>query len=217
MTLSRSSSKPLTLVQKHCTMEKSHYVCLFNHPQAHNFSIIYYQLHFYWERIWTELSFNFQILFLVFLCCSKLPSWARAVVPKIFYVTEKAWNYYPFTITGKTSIKVYIHVNTESSLTSYCPKFSMCSQVLVDNSPEFFICLTQKRTLYFEECSWWAQQPLKSMPALLKNKQFLISICSTDLCVHLGVMCYISAVTGSFSSLMVAGSVQLEVLFFYYL
>lgn len=34
---------------------------------------------------------------------SKLPSWARAVVPKIFYVTEKAWNYYPYTITGKSS------------------------------------------------------------------------------------------------------------------
>ncbi|KAF3700253.1 Cytoplasmic phosphatidylinositol transfer protein 1 Mammalian rdgB -like protein beta [Channa argus] len=30
---------------------------------------------------------------------NKLPSWARAVVPKIFYVTEKAWNYYPYTIT----------------------------------------------------------------------------------------------------------------------
>ncbi|MEQ2193574.1 Cytoplasmic phosphatidylinositol transfer protein 1, partial [Xenoophorus captivus] len=33
---------------------------------------------------------------------NKLPSWARAVVPKIFYVTEKAWNYYPYTITGNT-------------------------------------------------------------------------------------------------------------------
>ncbi|CAM2102026.1 unnamed protein product [Caretta caretta] len=32
---------------------------------------------------------------------SKLPSWARAVVPKIFYITEKAWNYYPYTITVK--------------------------------------------------------------------------------------------------------------------
>jgi len=30
---------------------------------------------------------------------SKLPSWIRNMVPKIFYVTEKAWNYYPFTIT----------------------------------------------------------------------------------------------------------------------
>lgn len=30
---------------------------------------------------------------------SKLPSWIRRMVPKTFYVTEKAWNYYPFTIT----------------------------------------------------------------------------------------------------------------------
>jgi len=30
---------------------------------------------------------------------SKLPSWIRSMVPKIFYVTEKAWNYYPFTVT----------------------------------------------------------------------------------------------------------------------
>ena len=30
---------------------------------------------------------------------SKLPSWIRKMVPKTFYVTEKAWNYYPFTIT----------------------------------------------------------------------------------------------------------------------
>uniref|UniRef100_A0A8C3GGE3 Phosphatidylinositol transfer protein N-terminal domain-containing protein n=1 Tax=Cairina moschata TaxID=8855 RepID=A0A8C3GGE3_CAIMO len=33
---------------------------------------------------------------------SKLPSWARAVTPRIFYITEKAWNYYPYTITGET-------------------------------------------------------------------------------------------------------------------
>lgn len=30
---------------------------------------------------------------------SKLPSWLRSLVPRIFYVTEKAWNYFPFTIT----------------------------------------------------------------------------------------------------------------------
>lgn len=44
------------------------------------------------------------IIYLIFMCFSKLPSWARAVVPKIFYVTEKAWNYYPYTITGNTLI-----------------------------------------------------------------------------------------------------------------
>jgi len=26
----------------------------------------------------------------------------QAIIPKIFYVTEKAWNYYPFTITDYT-------------------------------------------------------------------------------------------------------------------
>uniref|UniRef100_A0A3B5A9Z4 Cytoplasmic phosphatidylinositol transfer protein 1 n=1 Tax=Stegastes partitus TaxID=144197 RepID=A0A3B5A9Z4_9TELE len=48
---------------------------------------------------------------------SKLPSWARAVVPKIFYVTEKAWNYYPYTITGGYSCsflpKFSIHIETK--------------------------------------------------------------------------------------------------------
>uniref|UniRef100_A0A665V210 Cytoplasmic phosphatidylinositol transfer protein 1 n=1 Tax=Echeneis naucrates TaxID=173247 RepID=A0A665V210_ECHNA len=53
---------------------------------------------------------------------SKLPSWARAVVPKIFYVTEKAWNYYPYTITGE------ITKNLSSFLYPQCsflPKFSI--------------------------------------------------------------------------------------------
>lgn len=30
---------------------------------------------------------------------SRLPTWIRSMLPKIFYVTEKAWNYYPFTVT----------------------------------------------------------------------------------------------------------------------
>lgn len=30
---------------------------------------------------------------------SKLPSWMKKFVPMIFYVTEKAWNFYPYTIT----------------------------------------------------------------------------------------------------------------------
>ncbi|KAM8798424.1 cytoplasmic phosphatidylinositol transfer protein 1-like isoform 2-T2 [Eudromia elegans] len=42
---------------------------------------------------------------------SKLPSWARAVTPRIFYITEKAWNYYPYTITGEVC--------------SFLPKFSI--------------------------------------------------------------------------------------------
>ncbi|NXU35119.1 PITC1 protein, partial [Drymodes brunneopygia] len=49
----------------------------------------------------------------------KLPSWARAVVPKIFYVTEKAWNYYPYTITGKECGR------NDCCFCSFLPKFSI--------------------------------------------------------------------------------------------
>ncbi|XP_030067894.1 cytoplasmic phosphatidylinositol transfer protein 1 isoform X2 [Microcaecilia unicolor] len=46
---------------------------------------------------------------------SKLPSWARMVVPRIFYISEKAWNYYPYTITEYTCSflpKFSIHIET---------------------------------------------------------------------------------------------------------
>ncbi|NXE70669.1 PITC1 protein, partial [Calcarius ornatus] len=46
---------------------------------------------------------------------SKLPSWARAVTPRIFYITEKAWNYYPYTITA----------DSLSLQCSFLPKFSI--------------------------------------------------------------------------------------------
>ena len=39
---------------------------------------------------------------------SKLPYWIRRMVPKIFYVTEKAWNYYPFTIT-EYSVELWVY------------------------------------------------------------------------------------------------------------
>uniref|UniRef100_A0A8C2U2Y5 Cytoplasmic phosphatidylinositol transfer protein 1-like n=1 Tax=Coturnix japonica TaxID=93934 RepID=A0A8C2U2Y5_COTJA len=50
---------------------------------------------------------------------SKLPSWARAVTPRIFYITEKAWNYYPYTITGES------HSWLLSPQCSFLPKFSI--------------------------------------------------------------------------------------------
>ena len=31
---------------------------------------------------------------------SKLPAWMRGYVPRFIYVTEKGWNYYPYTETG---------------------------------------------------------------------------------------------------------------------
>lgn len=42
---------------------------------------------------------------------SRLPSWIRSMIPRIFYVTEKAWNYFPYTITEYTC--------------SFLPKFSI--------------------------------------------------------------------------------------------
>uniref|UniRef100_A0A8C7YWK2 Cytoplasmic phosphatidylinositol transfer protein 1 n=1 Tax=Oryzias sinensis TaxID=183150 RepID=A0A8C7YWK2_9TELE len=56
---------------------------------------------------------------------SKLPSWARAVVPKIFYVTEKAWNYYPYT---KFVLQIKCITNLSFSFFAQCsflPKFSI--------------------------------------------------------------------------------------------
>lgn len=37
-----------------------------------------------------------------FVYFSRLPYWVQSIIPKIFYITEKAWNYYPFTITEYT-------------------------------------------------------------------------------------------------------------------
>lgn len=33
---------------------------------------------------------------------SRLPYWLQAVTPRVFYVIEKSWNFYPFTITEYT-------------------------------------------------------------------------------------------------------------------
>uniref|UniRef100_A0A182USW1 Phosphatidylinositol transfer protein N-terminal domain-containing protein n=1 Tax=Anopheles merus TaxID=30066 RepID=A0A182USW1_ANOME len=33
---------------------------------------------------------------------SRLPYWLQAVCPKVFYVIEKGWNYYPYTVTEET-------------------------------------------------------------------------------------------------------------------
>ncbi|RLV89504.1 hypothetical protein DV515_00014832 [Chloebia gouldiae] len=67
---------------------------------------------------------------------SKLPSWARAVTPRIFYITEKAWNYYPYTITGEPRAGQYTvgipgngvprgAADSHSLQCSFLPKFSI--------------------------------------------------------------------------------------------
>ncbi|XP_006803049.1 cytoplasmic phosphatidylinositol transfer protein 1b [Neolamprologus brichardi] len=51
---------------------------------------------------------------------SKLPSWVKAFVPRFFYITEKAWNFYPYTIT-------------EYSV-SFLPKFSIRIETRFENN-----------------------------------------------------------------------------------
>ncbi|TNN54194.1 Cytoplasmic phosphatidylinositol transfer protein 1 [Liparis tanakae] len=57
---------------------------------------------------------------------SKLPTWAQAVVPKIFYVTEKAWNYYPYTKTEMFYLNELLLIKTRwIRPCSFLPKFSI--------------------------------------------------------------------------------------------
>ncbi|KDR21990.1 cytoplasmic phosphatidylinositol transfer protein 1 isoform X2 [Zootermopsis nevadensis] len=51
---------------------------------------------------------------------SRLPYWIQSFIPKLFYVTEKAWNYYPFTITEYTC--------------SFIPKFSISIKTKYENN-----------------------------------------------------------------------------------
>ncbi|XP_050393715.2 cytoplasmic phosphatidylinositol transfer protein 1 [Patella vulgata] len=60
---------------------------------------------------------------------SRLPTWLQSFIPKIFYVTEKAWNYYPYTITEYTC--------------SFIPKFSVCIETRYeDNNGSSDNCLS---------------------------------------------------------------------------
>ncbi|KAF9421085.1 hypothetical protein HW555_002797 [Spodoptera exigua] len=51
---------------------------------------------------------------------SHLPYWVQSLIPKIFYVTEKAWNYYPYTITEYTC--------------SFIPKFAISIQTRYEDN-----------------------------------------------------------------------------------
>lgn len=64
---------------------------------------------------------------------NKLPTWIKNFVPKLFYVTEKAWNYYPFTITEYTVSGTLEHDRCHYSLNETW--FSGFSVLLCLDSP----------------------------------------------------------------------------------
>ncbi|CAH1401528.1 unnamed protein product [Nezara viridula] len=57
----------------------------------------------------------------------RLPYWLQAVLPKVFYITEKAWNYYPYTITG---INVHLYQNL-AYLSKHLMKTTMAQMIIV--------------------------------------------------------------------------------------
>lgn len=82
---------------------------------------------------------------------SRLPYWIQAICPRVFYVTEKSWNYYPYTMTGKwppvpsTFLRLLPYgARRLINLPSCCK--STCRLQLVYGiylSTEFDICLTR--------------------------------------------------------------------------
>lgn len=81
---------------------------------------------------------------------SRLPYWLQAVCPRVFYVIEKSWNYYPFTITGESSrrslksiLRIYM-----PNLTNFSPFHAFLFGVDVvlcgfSLSPEYAVSLMQ--------------------------------------------------------------------------
>ncbi|CAC5385270.1 Phosphatidylinositol transfer protein alpha isoform,Membrane-associated phosphatidylinositol transfer protein 2,Phosphatidylinositol transfer protein 1,Phosphatidylinositol transfer protein 2,Cytoplasmic phosphatidylinositol transfer protein 1,Protein retinal degeneration B,Phosphatidylinositol transfer protein 5,Phosphatidylinositol transfer protein beta isoform [Mytilus coruscus] len=61
---------------------------------------------------------------------SRLPSWIRSMIPNIFYITEKAWNYYPYTETV-----VVVHFMCVFSLQcSFVPLFKVYIETRYENN-----------------------------------------------------------------------------------
>lgn len=51
---------------------------------------------------------------------SRLPYWVQSMIPRLFYITEKAWNYYPYTETEYTC--------------SFIPKFNIFIRTKYENN-----------------------------------------------------------------------------------
>ncbi|KAL6442417.1 hypothetical protein ACFW04_002569 [Cataglyphis niger] len=70
---------------------------------------------------------------------SKLPYWIQSILPRIFYVTEKAWNYYPFTITEYTVSNIRYKNYHKISLILFQNFFFQCSFI-----PKFHIAINTR-------------------------------------------------------------------------
>lgn len=55
-----------------------------------------------WDKEQSQQIIFLPSIYLLCFFCSRLPYWIQAICPRVFYVTEKSWNYYPYTMTGKS-------------------------------------------------------------------------------------------------------------------
>ncbi|XP_078511090.1 cytoplasmic phosphatidylinositol transfer protein 1-like [Lissotriton helveticus] len=95
----------------------------------------------------------------------KLPTWIRGFVPKIFYIIEKAWNYYPYTITEYTCSflpKFQIRIETKFENNNGCnenvfggkptPSDDVCQlDIAFDDLPQAYYKKSEDLTLFHSQ------------------------------------------------------------------
>lgn len=70
---------------------------------------------------------------------SRLPYWLQAVCPRVFYIVEKSWNYYPYTFTEYTcsflprlNVQIYTKYEDNSGTTENC--FNLSDEELAERT-----------------------------------------------------------------------------------
>ena len=78
--------------------------------------------------------------------------WIRSLIPNVFYITEKATNFYPYTTTGKSSslrrhsIRLSVLLADQRKISSFA--FLLCIEYTVSVDLTFVAC-----SFRFEEIS----------------------------------------------------------------
>lgn len=92
----------------------------------HIFIICSIYIHGMCQIVVSDEEYDVNIYRVFYICgvfFSRLPAWIQKLIPKIFYVTEKAWNYYPFTITGNFAFIRRMNQSDHSWALSICNQF----------------------------------------------------------------------------------------------
>lgn len=92
--LSKTKNVKIQSMEK-ANLPKNIFICQGENKMSHKKALTLYSL--------VILSLCRFTNFLIF-SVSRMPYWLQAICPRVFYVIEKSWNYYPFTITGNLNI-----------------------------------------------------------------------------------------------------------------